>query len=1363
MIVILSAACAALFVGCTDPDAGGGSNSDGSDGGSTGGQPSVVAEYTITFDSDGGNVISPMTVKDGATFTLPAPVKDGYGFVGWFDGETRVQSGTYSFGRNMSLVARWEASSYTVSFNTGFADMSLNDIVVTYGQEYTLPVPTRDYYSFVGWYNGETKIEGGTWTNLGDMTLTAKWQGMGFTVTFDTNGGETLEPLDVTYGSAYTLPTPVRYGYTFVGWYNGDTLVENGVWEFTQSIELRAEWKINNNEMFAYTVENGSITITEYRGDLNNVVVPASINGVPVMNIGKTAFQNNTDITSVAFDGSFVNYEQGMFEGCANLEKLTISSAYNQPLYWLFGDDISDVPSGFVTVEYAENSPSIDVTMWKQPVAKHDVQLILAGDMYMSSVSANLFMGCTYLTKVTVPASINHIALGAFSACARLKEITLPFVGEYNGSANGFLGYIFGATVYTDNALYVPVNLKTVTITGGQFSSAIINTNAFYDCSNIETILLRDVKSVMDNAFYGCTGLATIDMPNVTTIGGRAFYGCENLQDIAFADNVTIGENAFENCFSLTNVVIESAASIGKGALKGCSSLQSLTLPFIGEKFSNANNVYFGYIFGADSYQENSSCVPQSLKTVIINNMTRVWDYAFYGCSGIENIVIPQSATIVGSYAFYGCESLTGFELSDLTISIGDYAFFGCESLRFIKIPDIVSSLGEYTFAESGLINISFHEESMFSVLGTGMFNNCKALASIEIPSSVTSIGGGAFSGCTNLQSVYITDLAVWWNIDFTSSGTNPLGNGADLYLNGDLVTSIAIPNGITEINSYALCGCTSIESIEIPSSVTSIVDGAFSGCANLQSVYITDLAVWWNIDFTSSGTNPLGNGADLYLNGDLVTSIAIPNGITEINSYALCGCTSIESIEIPNSVMSIGQGVFQNCTNLQSITLPFVGASLNGSENTHFGYIFGASSYFSNNTYVPASLKTVVITDGSSIANGAFSDCGSIVNIEIPSSVTSIGYYAFEGCTSLANIEIPSSVTSIGYDAFNNCTSLASIEIPSSVTSIGYDAFNNCTSLQSVYNADMAAWLGIYFSGSGANPLCNNGADLYLNGALVINAVIPSGITKINKYAFEGYTNLQSVTFAADSLLQSIGEGAFQDCTSLASIEIPDSVTSIDWGAFEGCTSLASIEIPSGVTSIGSSTFRDCTNLQSVTFAADSLLQSIARGAFEGCTSLASIEIPSGVTSIGYAPSGVTSIGYGTFEGCTNLQSVTFAADSLLQSIGNYAFEGCTSLVNIEIPSGVTSIGNYAFEGCTSLANIEIPSGMTSIGAEAFYNCASLRKVYYGGSAEQWGDILINRNNNRLTDATRYYYSETEPAQEGNFWHRVDGEIVEW
>ena len=123
----------------------------------------------------------------------------------------------------------------------------------------------------------------------------------------------------------------------------------------------------------------------------------------------------------------------------------------------------------------------------------------------------------------------------------------------------------------------------------------------------------------------------------------------------------------------------------------------------------------------------------------------------------------------------------------------------------------------------------------------------------------------------------------------------------------------------------------------------------------------------------------------------------------------------------------------------------------------------------------------------------------------------------------------------------------------------------------------------------------------------------------------------------------------------------------------------------------------------------------------------------------------------------------MTFAADSLLQSIGNYAFEGCTSLVNIEIPSGVTSIGNYAFEGCTSLANIEIPSGMTSIGAEAFYNCASLRKVYYGGSAEQWGDILINRNNNRLTDATRYYYSETEPAQEGNFWHRVDGEIVEW
>ena len=353
-----------------------------------------------------------------------------------------------------------------------------------------------------------------------------------------------------------------------------------------------------------------------------------------------------------------------------------------------------------------------------------------------------------------------------------------------------------------------------------------------------------------------------------------------------------------------------------------------------------------------------------------------------------------------------------------------------------------------------------------------------------------------------------------------------------------------------------------------------------------------------------------------------------------------------------------IGSGAFDGCTNLQSITLPFVGAAIN-SGYTHFGWIFGASSYSSNDAYVPASLKTVVVTGGSSISNNAFRGCGNIVSIEIPSSVTSIGNDAFYGCRNLQSITLPFVGTAINS---------------------GYAHFG---------------WI------FGASSYSSN------------DAYVPA--------------SLKTVVITGGS---SISNNAFRDCGNIVSIEIPSSVISIGDSAFSGCT-----------------------NLQNVTFAEGSLLQSIGNHAFYDCASLASIEIPSSVTSIGdYA-----------FYGCAGLESVTFAEGSLLQSIGNYAFYKCKSLASIEIPSSVISIGESAFSVCANLASIEIPSSVTSIGGSAFWECFNLRKVYYGGSEEQWGDISISYENNSLTGATRYYYSETEPAQEGNFWHRVDGEIVEW
>ncbi len=501
------------------------------------------------------------------------------------------------------------------------------------------------------------------------------------------------------------------------------------------------------------------------------------------------------------------------------------------------------------------------------------------------------------------------------------------------------------------------------------------------------------------------------------------------------------------------------------------------------------------------------------------------------------------------------------------------------------------------------------------------------------------------------------------------------------------------------------------------------------------------------------------------------LTSVTIPNSVTSICKNAFSNCSGLTSITIPNSVTSIGYYAFNSCSNLTSVN--YIGTIAQWC-NIAFSDPGSNPTYYTHSLNINGSPVTDLIIPDSvtSIGNYAFYNCSSLTSVTIPNSVTSIGDYAFNGCSGLTSVTIPNSVTSIGDYAFNYCTGLTSVSIPNSVTSIsayaffccfgltsvtipnsvnsiGYYAFNGCSSLTSVnYIGTIAQWCNIAFSDLSSNPI-RYAHSLNINGSPVTDLIIPDSVTSIGNYAFDGCSSLTSVTIP--NSVTSIGNYAFEGCSGLTSITIGSGVTSIGNFAFKNCSSLTSVTIPNSVTSIGHYAFYNCSSMTSITIGNGVI--SIGDYAFDGCSSLTyfnyigtiaqwcniafsqsysnpiyythSLSINGSPVTNLIIPDGVTSIGNYAFYNCSSLTSVTIP--NSVTFIGYAAFYHCSGLTSATIGNGVTSIGNYAFDSCSSMTSITIGSGVTSIGNYAFYHCSGLTSVTIPDSVTSIGNYAFN------------------------------------
>ena len=669
---------------------------------------------------------------------------------------------------------------------------------------------------------------------------------------------------------------------------------------------------------------------------LTSVTIPDS-----VTIIGKAAFHGCTGLTSVTIGGGVTSIGDSAFYDCENLTSVTIPDSVTN-----IGDSAFMDCTGLASVTIGNGVTTIGSYTFARCTGLTSVTI----GSGVTTIGSHAFNGCKGLTSVTIPDSVTTIGNYAFHGCTGLTSVTIGGGVTTMGKAAfatctslADLTISGGVTTIGESAFSVCQALTSVTIPD---SVTIIGNSAFNNCIGLTSVTIPDsVTTIGNDAFYYCTGLTSVTIGgSVTTIGEKAFWQCSSLTSVTIPDSVTtIGDLAFRFCSSLIDVYYAgteaqwNAISIGidNTALTGatihfgtptptptviasgvCGANLTWTLDDTGTLTISGTGRMNNYSSGYrpwDAYKDKKT------KVVINTDVTTIGNYAFYDCTNITSLTIPDSVTTIGEWAFSGCTSLASVTIGSGVTTIGIYAFSGCTALTSVTIPDSVTTIGIEAFSRcTGLTNVE---------IGNGVtsidfhaFSDCTALTSITIPSGVTSIDSGIFSYCSSLVDIDVDSANEnYTSIDgvvFSKDGTTLIAYPAGR--NG----AYEIPNIVTTIDAFAFEGCTGLTSVTIPDSVTTIGNYAFSSCAGL-------------------------------------TSVTIPDSVTTIGYCVFNICTALRSVTIPSSVTTIEDSVFYNCTSLTSVTIP-------NSVNTIGNYAFSGCSSLTTVYYTGTEEQWNAITIGS-------------------------------------------------------------------------------------------------------------------------------------------------------------------------------------------------------------------------------------------------------------------------------------------------------------------------------------------------------------------------------------------------------------
>lgn len=1025
---------------------------------------------------------------------------------------------------------------------------------------------------------------------------------------------------------------------------------------------------------------------------LTKIEIPAS-----VQKIGDHAFADCSNLTAVTFkepaDSKLTTIDTSAFEGCSLMTLFKLPEGVTTINASAFKDckkiSLTDLPTGLITIGNAA------------------------------------FENCTMLRVGELPA-ITALGTAAFKNCVNLPFLSVDTSNLAEINATAFEGC---------------TGLRSVQINGGEKKQTTIADGAFATCNSLKWLDIENVKSIGKNAFAKLP-FSALEINQVDTIGESAFASCDKLENPVIQNVKTIGASAFAGSGAQTDdnkVLLDSIQNVGSRAFEGCQFTSADIRDL--EKVTTYTD--------PETKIEYSPFAKSSIKKVEFSDETKntVCTKAFKNVTSLQSVELAYCFTYgnistIDASAFEGCVNLTDINLSDKLTTINGLAFYNT-GLTEITVPasltkiTTASAAGKNVgpFAGGVLRKVTFADGVTKSL--QGMFMGTTSLEEVVLPKSLKTIDQNAFKDCSSLKKLSVGK----------SGGENVLDT-------------------VETINAGAFNGCSSLETLTLKNVAkidSSDTNRTFGGCTSLKKVSVTGVTTTDNTGKTTLSTT-IGtsafkdNKALKEINLDTIKTVSQEafrgcgvaddgtdpatltlNNVNAIGSLAFYGC-GFKAVQIPRQLTSVATGKIDGVE-----YGPFAGGKL---ETVSFGTLINTipDNLCMNTTSlqkielqsVKASLRT--------IGKNAFKGCTSVEEVTIPKGILTVSNSAFEGCSGLTDVTI--AAKTINAKAFAECKNLKAVKMEEGVTTIQGMAFAN-TQISAVTIPSTLTTAGTTKEGTiekgpfagtmiatvhgqtedstevqeGATILPETQKipdNLFLGCTSIIDVQIPKTVTEIGQKAFKDASSVENVTFAVNTEtgkvkgVEKIGISAFDGCSSLQELVLPETVTEVLQGAFanEGALVKADMSRAASLKKWEKESFKGDTALAEVVLPTAGGITAIPDGAFAGCTSLTgeNLKIPKNIVTItanAFKESGLKKL----------------YIPNQVTTIGASAFEACKNLEDVHISNNISIISQSTFKNCEKLEKIEIPVKVEKIGTNAFYG-SGLKDVYIFGDPEIGGGI---------------------------------------